>query len=247
MAGLPGVAAASSDSDRSAEKVLDIHKKAIIADSGSKDVHVVDVTNKEKRERKRFVAVVDNRADTASVSEVSKEKFQAMASLADEDRVTANEAVETTATDDGVQVSANGVTVQAKDIIERSDVYTDTNGSCNAYDYTHKWVGITAEFPNKVGDIGWGAISTALIALVGSSALSGGLTALISGAIALVGGLAAYVTNTYTLTFGAIEFDKSAFGYTQTLYGAQIGGGYHQSKGELQTVLPAPTHPNRLN
>lgn len=88
-----------------------------------------------------------------------------------------------------------------------------------------------------MNDYSWTAIAAALIALVESALLSGG--------IALVGGIAAIVSGTDTITFGAQEYDISKFGWNQTMYSAKVAAGWRRSRSALTTVSTAPTHPTR--
>lgn len=243
---IPG-AVAADDGETSASEGLTINQRAADTGEDGRDVHILDITNNEKRERKRFVGVVGREGSAVHLTEVNEPKFRAVASVVDSDVSATDSTVGTESVDDGVRISADDVTVLAdRPIIQRSDVYRDTNGECDAYDYTHKWAAVTAEFPNAVGDIGWGSVAAGLIYIVGSANVPVWVGSLLVGAISAVAGIAAYVTNTYTLTFGAPEFDKSAAGWTQTLYGVQIDGGYHKGKGEMPVVMSYPTHPARL-
>jgi hypothetical protein len=246
LATIPG-AVAADDGERSESEGLTINRRAANTDENGRDVHILDITNNEKQERKRFVGVVGREGSAVHLTEVNEPKFRAVASVVDSDVSATDSTVGTESVDDGVRISADDVTVLAdRPIIQRSDVYRDTNGECSAYDYTHEWAAVTAEFPNAVGDIGWGSVAAGLIYIVGSANVPAIAGALLVTAITAVAGIGAYVTNTYSLTFGAPEFDKSAAGWTQTLYGVQIDGGYHKSKGQMPVVMTYPTHPARL-
>ncbi|NEU57907.1 hypothetical protein [Halorussus sp. MSC15.2] len=245
LSAIPSAVTATKGKQKNGTNGLTIHKKTVLSENNDKTVFALDITvNKGSSTsggdatRKRFITTVKKPSGAVSVSEVNSQKF---------DKLTSSGEVSIASTDNEVSVSSGTVTVKSDtDIVKQSDVYAHNNGQCAAYDYTHRWAAVTAEFVNEVGDLGWGSISAALISLVGSSSLSAGASAILTGVIALVGGIAAYVTNTYSITFAGAEWDESAAGWNQTMYSARVAGGYHKSEGELTTISTAPGHPGRL-
>lgn len=236
LSAIPSISAASHKSQT--EDEITINDRTVLSETENKVVTAIDISNeKENRtDRKRFITIVDKESGSVSMTKAGAEQYE---SLTDDPEVTAS----------GTEVatSSNGVTIAAEDeIVERSDVYAHAKGSCALYDgHTHQWAAVTAKFVDQIGDLSWGAISAALISLIGSSALSAGASAILSAAVATVGGIAAYVTDTYALTFGAEEWDKSFFHGSYAMYSARVAPGYHKSEGELTTISAFQTHPSR--
>lgn len=240
---LPGITAATKTEESEVWGEIELHDRTLIAESDEKAVWGIDLSknrnsrwqersaqNKkpEKSTRKRFVVTVEKNSGAASMGQVSTQKYESLAA------------------NDKLSVESNEVTIAADDdIVVRSDVYAHDNGSCAAYDYTHVWAAVTAEFTDEVGDLGWQSVSAALIAVIGSSSLSGGVPAVLIGIVTAIGGLAAIVTDTYELTVGGAEWDKTVGGWNQTMYSSRAAPGYHKGEGELTTIVVSPGHPGR--
>lgn len=72
------------------------------------------------------------------------------------------------------------------------------------------------EFTDEVGDPGWQSVSAARIALIESSSLSRGTSAVLIAIVTAIGGLTAIVADTYELAVGGAEWDKTAGGGTRS-------------------------------
>ncbi|MFC6952629.1 hypothetical protein [Halorubellus litoreus] len=132
-----------------------------------------------------------------------------------------------------------------EEIIERADAWGGTNGDCGAYDYTHRWGCVTAEFTRDISDLGIQAVSAALIGYVGATLSSGVVIGVLAGVIAAGAWAISWVVDVDTITVGATEFDKSAFGWTQTLNMSKVGTGWHVDWDDLVPQGGSPGHPGR--
>jgi len=140
------------------------------------------------------------------------------------------------------RVSAMG---GSDDIIERFDTWEGTNGSCSAYNYTHRQVRYSAEVVDELDEIAAPALAAALSQAISVSALTGG-AAILAGAIG-VGVItgAAVLTGDDTFTAGAIEFDEGFWTWTQTSYTTKVGSGWNVGMGNLIPMSGALGHPGR--
>jgi len=133
-----------------------------------------------------------------------------------------------------------------EEVVKRSDIWSGTNGHCDAYGYTHRTARIAVDCHDEIDEIGAGAVIAALGQIIGASSLGGPASALLAGAVSIVVGGAAFLTDVTEFTVGAIEFDKSAWWHTQTFSMSKGGTGYGVSMDDLIPIGVNPGHPGRL-
>ena len=232
---VPGTAAAKETGGGPGdEKKLSISDRTVVTASDDSKIVAVSVARRRGNrsysatdaETENFVFDVDTEDGSVSYTKVEGKQYESLTNSRSAMSVeSAREEVSLMGDDD-------------TDIVERSTTWGTDLGTCDAYSsHTHRYQAISAEFDQRVNDYSWTAIAAALIALVESALLSGG--------IALVGGIAAIVSGTDTITFGAQEYDISKFGWNQTMYSAKVAAGWRRSRSALTTVSTAPTHPTR--
>lgn len=101
------------------------------------------------------------------------------------------------------------------------------------------------EFTDEVGDPGWQSVSAARIALIESSSLSRGTSAVLIAIVTAIGGLTAIVADTYELAVGGAEWDKTTWGWNQITHSSRAESEYHKGEGELTAIGVSPAHPGR--
>lgn len=215
------------DSPESDTRILD---QTIISQSKSKSIGGVII--KKDGKIKHYFAIQNKDEKTASVAEADRSTYQSMTTDLTAMSVEAAEE----------QVSAMG----DDDVIERYETWGGTNGSCDAYNYTHQRARISVEIMDDLDELGAMTVLGALGQIIGASSLTGPQSALLSAAATAVIGGAAYFTDEDTFTIGAIEFDKGAFGWTQTFSMPKAGTGFGVSMGNLVPVGGNPGHPGRI-
>ncbi|WP_181685295.1 hypothetical protein [Halorhabdus salina] len=202
-----------------------------IVDKKGKAVVAVTIDNDGTKDR--YVGQADTDQGNVQVTQISGPQYQ---SLTSNTGVRSQDTVEK-------QVSAMG---DNQDVIKRFDIYKNTNGECGAYDYTHRRDRIAFELHDELDELSASAVIGALSTAIGSSSLGGPATAALTAAVTLVIGGAALLTDYTEYTIGAIEFDKSALGHTQTMSGAKGGTGYGVTMPNLIPVGYSLGHPGRL-
>lgn len=227
---LPGVAGASGPRD---DYDIDLHLEDLTVISEGKAETFVGVSVSNNRTTHTHVGRVEEKTGQVSIVDVSADQYETLTSD-----------VGTMTTKD-VEREISGTAETEKDVIERADAWGGTNGSCAAYDYTHRWGCVTAEFTRDIDDLGIQTVATALAAYAGATVSSGVIAGLLAGAIFATGWAVSWIVSVDTITLGATEFDKTAVGWNQTMYMTKAGAGWHVDWDDLVTVNVAPTHPGR--
>lgn len=229
---IPAIGSAHPNSNGSRDgSEIEIIEVSTISESNGENISGIVVEKEDSR--KYYIGKLSEEEGRVSVTQANQSTYQSMTTeVATMSHASAKE-----------QFSTMG---GGKEVVKRSNTWSYTNGSCDAYDYTHKKARIAVELHDEIDEIGAGAVIAALGQIIGASSLGGPASALLAAAVSIVVGGAAFLTDVTEFTVGAIEFDKSAFGWNQTLSMSKGGTGYGVSMGNLIPVEVNPGHPGRL-
>ncbi|WP_135664902.1 twin-arginine translocation signal domain-containing protein [Halorhabdus rudnickae] len=203
-----------------------------IVDESGKTIAGVIIDNDGTKEH--YIGQVDAEQENVKVKQTSQSQYQSMTSGVG------------TMSYDTAERQISTMDSENEDVIKRFEVYKNTNGDCGAYDYTHRRDRIAFELFSELDEVGAGSVAAALSSAIGASSLGGPATVALTGAVTfvLLGGAALTEYTSYTI--GAIEFDKGAWGHTQTMSGAKWGTGYGVTMPNLIPAGYTPGHPGRL-
>ncbi|MFW6376878.1 MAG: hypothetical protein ACOC0F_02780 [archaeon] len=229
---IPTVGAAHPNSNGSRDgSEIEIIEVTTISESNGENISGIVIERDDSREY--YIGKLSEEKGRVSVTQANQSTYQSM--TAEVGTMSHESAKERFSTLDG-----------GKDVVKRWETWTGTNGSCDAYDYTHRKGRIAVELHDEVDEIGASVVVSALSQIISASSLGGPYVALLTAAVSTVVLGAAFLTDVTEFTVGAIEFDKSASGWNQTFSMTKGGTGYGVSMGNLIPVEGNPGHPGRL-